>query len=68
MCRNCQAALWTDAFRPKAFDEASHDDNSEKKGDEKGNFPKTDRHAFNLRCFLHADIESLQVTPSNPVR
>ena len=43
---DCQTTRWTDPFRSPAFYEARHDDDAEKKNDEKGNFQKTDRHTL----------------------
>ncbi|MDE0018536.1 MAG: hypothetical protein OXU51_20295 [Candidatus Poribacteria bacterium] len=48
---NCQSALWANAFRPKAFDETRHNDDSQKEQDEECDFPKTDRHTLIRRCF-----------------
>lgn len=54
---NCQATFWTNTFRPKSFDETRYNDDSQKDHDEECDFPKTDRHLFNLRRFSSFNTE-----------
>ena len=44
ICPDCESTFWTNPFHPKTFNETRHNDNSQKKNDKKGDFPKTDRH------------------------